>query len=351
MYAIKREAEEFAVIKLFKPMTPDAKGSFYFWRCQTMRVIDIKKKIVDNVSKVIFGKEEVIEKLISAFMTGGHVLMEDVPGTGKTMLARAVAISLGLDFKRVQFTPDLLPTDLTGLSIYKKETGKFEFKEGPIFTDILLVDEVNRATPKTQSALLEAMAEGQVTIDGVTRKLSENFFVIATQNPIEYQGTFPLPEAQLDRFSFMLRMGYPDHEMEIRMLSSQVDHHPIRDVKCVVTKEEVKFMKDAVKHVTVDETLKDYIVRIVEQTRGDKDLYLGASPRVSLDLMKGAMAYALLKGRDYVVPDDVKAISHEVLSHRLIVTSEARVKMIKVSDIIERTFEEVPVPVMKKDEI
>ncbi len=316
-----------------------------------MHVIDIKKKVVDNVSKVIFGKDEVIEKLISAFMMGGHVLMEDVPGTGKTMLARAMAISLGLDFKRVQFTPDLLPTDLTGLSVYRKETGKFEFKAGPIFTSILLVDEVNRATPKTQSALLEAMAEGQVTIDGVTRKLDDNFFVIATQNPIEYQGTFPLPEAQLDRFSFVLKMGYPVREMEMKMLTSQVDHHPIKDVKRVVTDEEVKFMKEAVKGVTVDDTVKDYIVNLVEHTRTDKDLYLGASPRASLDLMKGAMAYALLKGRDYVIPDDVKAISHEVLSHRLIITSEARVKMIKVDEIIERVFEEVPVPVMKKDEV
>lgn len=316
-----------------------------------MDVSEIRKKVIDNVSKVIFGKEEVIEKLLSAFMIGGHVLMEDVPGTGKTMLARALSISLGLDFKRVQFTPDLLPTDLTGLSIYKKESGKFEFKEGPIFTDILLVDEVNRATPKTQSALLEAMAEGQVSVDGVTRKLSENFFVIATQNPIEYQGTFPLPEAQLDRFAYILKMGYPEHEMEIKMLTSQVQHHPIEDVKPILTAEEILFMKKAVKDVIVDDTIKDYIANIVEHTRHDKDLYLGASPRASLNLMKGAMSYALVKGRDYVIPDDVKAISKEVLGHRLILTSEARVKMVKVEDVIKRTFEEVPVPVMKKDEV
>ncbi len=316
-----------------------------------MQVSEIREKIINNVSKVIFGKEEVIEKIISAFMIGGHVLMEDVPGTGKTMLARALSISLGLNFKRVQFTPDLLPTDLTGLSIYKKESGKFEFKEGPIFTDILLVDEINRATPKTQSALLEAMAEGQVTVDGVTRKLSDNFFVIATQNPIEYQGTFPLPEAQLDRFAYILKMGYPTHDMEIKMLTSQMEHHPIEDVKNIITPEEISFMKNAVKHVTVDETIKDYIAKIVEHTRNDKDLYLGASPRASISLMKGAMSYALVKGRDYVIPDDVKAISKEVLGHRLILTSEARVKMVKVEDVIERTFEEVPVPVTKKDEI
>ncbi|WP_211250153.1 AAA family ATPase [Mesoaciditoga lauensis] len=316
-----------------------------------MQVSEIREKIINNVSKVIFGKEEVIEKIISAFMIGGHVLMEDVPGTGKTMLARALSISLGLDFKRVQFTPDLLPTDLTGLSIYKKESGNFEFKEGPIFTDILLVDEINRATPKTQSALLEAMAEGQVTVDGVTRKLSDNFFVIATQNPIEYQGTFPLPEAQLDRFAYILKMGYPTHDMEIKMLTSQMEHHPIEDVENVITPEEISFMKNAVKHVTVDETIKDYIAKIVEHTRNDKDLYLGASPRASISLMKGAMSYALVKGRDYVIPDDVKAISKEVLGHRLILTSEARVKMVKVEDVIERTFEEVPVPVTKKDEI
>jgi MoxR-like ATPase len=331
-------------------MTPKVE-SFLFFGGDKMRVSEIREKVIDNVSKVIYGKEDVIEKLLSAFMIGGHVLMEDVPGTGKTMLARALSISLGLNFKRVQFTPDLLPTDLTGLSIYRKESGKFEFKAGPIFTDILLVDEVNRATPKTQSALLEAMAEGQVTVDGITRKLSENFFVIATQNPIEYQGTFPLPEAQLDRFAYILNMGYPAHDMEIKMLTSQIEHHPIEDVKNIVTAEEISFMKNAVKSVIVDETIKDYIARIVEHTRNDKDLYLGASPRASLNLMKGAMAYALVKGRDYVIPDDVKAISKEVLGHRLILTSEARVRMVKVEDVIERTFKEVPVPVTKKDEI
>ncbi len=316
-----------------------------------MKVFEIKQKIVDNVSKVIFGKKEVVEKLVVAFMIGGHVLIEDVPGTGKTMLARAISISLGLDFKRVQFTPDLLPTDLTGLSIYKKESEKFEFKKGPIFTDILLIDEINRATPKTQSALLEAMAENQVTVDGVTHPLSENFFVIATQNPIEYQGTFPLPEAQLDRFAFLLRVGYPGHDKEVEMLTSQMKHHPIFDVKTEVSAEEVSFIRNSVKNVTVDDTIKDYIVSIVEHTRHNKDLYLGASPRASISLMRGAMAYALISGRGYVIPEDVKTIAKEVLTHRLILTSEARVRMRKVEDVIEGTFEEVPLPVMKKDEI
>jgi len=316
-----------------------------------VQIEDVKKKIVDNISHVIFGKDDVIEKLIVAFMISGHVLMEDVPGTGKTVLARALAISLGLRFRRVQFTPDLLPTDLTGLSVYDKETGKFEFKEGPIFTDVLLADEINRATPKTQSALLEAMAENQVTVDGITHKLSENFFVIATQNPIEYEGTFPLPEAQLDRFAFILKVGYPEHKMEIEMLTSQMNHHPITDVKPVLSPNEANFVRNAVRDVTVDDTIKEYIVSIVEHSRGNKDLYLGASPRASLNLMKGAMARALLNGRDYVIPDDVKGIVKETLYHRLILTSEARVRLRKIEDVIDEIVEAIPVPVMKKDEI
>ncbi len=331
-------------------MTPE-KGSFIVLEVKNVKVSEIKQKVVDNVSKVIFGKNEVVEKLVVAFMIGGHVLIEDVPGTGKTMLARAISMSLGLNFKRVQFTPDLLPTDLTGLSIYRKESGKFEFKKGPIFTDILLVDEINRATPKTQSALLEAMAENQVTVDGITYPLSENFFVMATQNPIEYQGTFPLPEAQLDRFAFLLKVGYPDHGKEMEMLTSQMEHHPIFDVKAVVSPEEVSFARNAVKSVTVDDTVKDYIISLVAHTRHNKDLYLGGSPRASLSLMKGAMAYALVNGRNYVIPEDVKAIAKEVLAHRLILTSEARVRMRKVENVIEETFEEVPLPVIKKDEI
>ena len=333
-------------------MTPGLKEPFLFLlEVEAVQIADVKKKIIDNISHVIFGKDEVIEKLIIAFMMKGHVLMEDVPGTGKTVLARALATSLGLKFRRVQFTPDLLPTDLTGLSVYSKKTGKFEFKEGPIFTDILLADEINRATPKTQSALLEAMAENQVTVDGITHKLSDNFFVVATQNPIEYEGTFPLPEAQLDRFAFILKVGYPKHEMEIEMLTSQMDHHPIVDVKPVISVDDAKALRNVIRGVTVDDTIKEYIVSINERTRFNKDLYLGASPRASLNLMKGAMAHALLNERDYVVPDDVKVIVKETLSHRLILTSEARVRLRKIEDVISEIIEKVPVPVMKKNEI
>jgi len=316
-----------------------------------MDIVDLKNRIIENISKVIFGKSENIEKLLISFMIGGHVLLEDVPGTGKTVLAKAFAISLGLNFTRVQFTPDLLPTDLTGLSIYDKEKGDFIFKPGPVFTDILLADEINRATPRTQSALLEAMAENQVTIDGVTHKLSDNFFVMATQNPIEYEGTFPLPEAQLDRFAFMMKIGYPDKNGEMEMLTSQMDHHPIKDIKPVLNTDEVYFLRDAIKHVYVDDTIKEYIISIVSRTRFNKELYLGASPRASINLMKGAMAYALLKGRNYVIPDDVKALMREVLYHRLILTPEARVRMRHVDDLLEDIKEEVPVPVVKKDEV
>ncbi len=311
----------------------------------------IRDRIVSNISAVIFGKEEIIDKLIVAFMIRGHVLLEDVPGTGKTVLARSFATSLGLNFKRVQFTPDLLPTDLTGLSIYKKETNQFEFRKGPIFTDILLADEINRATPKTQSALLEAMGENQVTIDGVTHRLGDDFFAIATQNPIEYEGTFPLPEAQLDRFAMNLKVGYPEEEMEIRMLTSQLDHHPINDVKAVLTSDDVDILRNAVKKVTVDDTLKEYTVALVKKTRSNRDLYLGASPRASINLMKASMAYALIRGRDYVIPDDVKSMAKDVFRHRLILTSEARIRLRKVDDVIEETIDGVPVPVIKKDEI
>uniref|UniRef100_A0A7V3RFV2 MoxR family ATPase n=1 Tax=Mesoaciditoga lauensis TaxID=1495039 RepID=A0A7V3RFV2_9BACT len=311
----------------------------------------MKNKIINNVSGVIFGKSKVIENLMISFMIGGHVLLEDVPATGKTILARAFAISLGLNFTRVQFTPDLLPTDLTGLSVYNKEKGEFVFRPGPIFTDILLADEINRATPKTQSALLEAMAENQVTIDGITHKLDDNFFVIATQNPIEYEGTFPLPEAQLDRFAFTLKIGYPDREMEVDMLTSQMDHHPIRDIKAVLEEDEVIFLRNAIKDVKVDDTVKEYIISLISHTRVNKELYLGASPRASLNLMKGGMAKALLSGRDYVIPDDVKSVAKEVLYHRLILTSEARVRLRKVEDVVEDIFDEVPLPVVKKDEI
>ncbi len=316
-----------------------------------MEIKELKERIIDNVSSVIFGKNDIVEKLTAAFMMHGHVLLEDVPGTGKTMMARAFAKSLGMGFKRVQFTPDLLPTDLTGLSVFEKETGRFEFREGPVFTNLLLADEINRATPKTQSALLEAMGENQVTIDGKTHTLDERFFVIATQNPIEYEGTFPLPEAQLDRFSMTLKIGYPESRTETDMLTSQTDHHPIEDAKTVLTSGEVGLLRNAVKGVTVDGTVKDYIVSIVRETRYDRNLYLGGSPRASLNIMKGSMAHALLDGRDYVIPDDVKWIAGDILRHRLILTSEARIRLVKIDDIVKDVMDRIPVPVMRKDEV
>jgi len=274
---------------------------------------------------------------------GGHVLLEDVPGVGKTILARALAISLGLDFKRVQFTPDLLPTDLTGLSIFDRKTESFIFREGPIFTDILLADEINRATPRTQSALLEAMAERQVTVDGVTHKLSNNFFVIATQNPIEYEGTFPLPEAQLDRFTVRISLGYPDKQSEIEVLESQKKTHPIESLTSVGTPEEFSEEKRKVRDVKVSQEVKEYIVGIVDATRRHESLKYGSSPRGSLALMHVSMAWAYINGRDFVLPDDVKKIAPFVLIHRIIQSTESKILRESKEEILKSILESVPV--------
>ena len=272
------------------------------------------REILENVGKVIKGKDDVVKIVLAAILARGHVLMEDVPGVGKTMLARAIARSFNMDFKRIQFTPDLLPTDLTGLYIYDRKTGDFIFKKGPIFTDILLADEINRATPRTQSALLEAMAENQVTIDGVTHKLSENFFVIATQNPIEYEGTFPLPEAQLDRFMISVKMGYPDEKSEVEILESQIKEHPIENLEPVATSEELLEMRKKVREILVSDDVKKYIVEIVRKTRNHPSLFLGSSPRGSIFIMHLSMALAFMEERDFVLPDDVKEAARYVLS-------------------------------------
>ncbi len=303
----------------------------------------LHEKILENVKKVIKGKDEQIKIVIAAMYAGGHVLLEDVPGVGKTILARSLAISLGLDFKRVQFTPDLLPTDLTGLSIYDKKEEVFKFREGPIFTDVLLADEINRATPRTQSALLEAMAEGQVTVDGVTHKLSKNFFVIATQNPIEYEGTFPLPEAQLDRFMARISLGYPDKDSEIEILDSQKVKHPIEDLKAVGSVEEFTQEKKKVREVKVSDEVKRYIVELTEATRNHESLKYGASPRGSLSLMHMAMAWAYINDRDYVLPDDVKKVAPYVLIHRIIQTTESKILRETKEDIVEYILQKVPV--------
>jgi len=306
-------------------------------------MVQLHDRIVENTKKVIKGKDEKIKLILAEMYAGGHVLLEDVPGVGKTVLARSIAVSLGLDFKRVQFTPDLLPTDLTGLSIYDRKSENFIFKEGPLFTNILLADEINRATPRTQSALLEAMAERQVTVDGITRKLSNNFFVIATQNPIEYEGTFPLPEAQLDRFMARVSLGYPDKESEMEVLESQIFIHPIERLEPVGSAEEFTKEKENVRHVKVSDEVKEYIVNIVEATRNHQSLKYGASPRGSLALMHMSMAWAYINGRDFVLPDDVKKIAPYVLVHRVIQSTESKILRESKEEIIEDIINKVPV--------
>ena len=301
------------------------------------------ERVINNIEKVIKGKREAIEVVVAALLAKGHVLMEDVPGVGKTMLARALALSLGVDFRRVQFTPDLLPTDLTGLYIYDRKKEDFVFKKGPVFTDVLLADEINRATPRTQSALLEAMAEGQVTVDGITHKLSERFFVIATQNPIEYEGTFPLPEAQLDRFMICVKMGYPDEEAEIQMLTSQEKEHPISQLEPVMNPDELSELQKKVRNVFVSDEVKKYIVDIASATRNHPSLLLDMSPRGSIALMHFSMALAFMDGRDFILPDDVKRAAVYVIPHRVIQSAESKLKREKKEDIVREILDRVKV--------
>lgn len=279
---------------------------------------EISSALRNNIEKIIKGKEEQINKIIIATLCNGHILLEDLPGTGKTTIAKALAKSLDCQFKRIQFTPDLLPTDLMGINFYNQKQGDFVFKEGPIFTNILLADEINRATPRTQSSLLECMEERQVSIDGVTYVLEKPFMVIATQNPIETQGTFPLPEAQLDRFFMKLSMGYPDKEDEIKVLSNQVMTNPIEQLVPVVTKEDLRKAQEKVKTVKVSEAVKEYIVNISRKTRENEQIKVGLSLRGSLAMMKAAQAIAAMDGREYVIPDDVKKIAFDVANHRII---------------------------------
>jgi MoxR-like ATPase len=297
--------------------------------------------LIENVERVIVGKRQVIEFVLVALLCEGHVLLEDVPGSGKTMLARSIAASLGIDFKRIQCTPDLLPNDITGVSIFNQKSGEFEFKPGPIFVNILLADEINRATPRTQAALLEAMQEQQVTVDGVTRDLPRPFLVLATQNPIEYEGTFPLPEAQLDRFLMRLSVGYPSRTDERQILTNLWREHPITKLGKVVDGQDLSTLQRRVWDVNVDTTLQDYVVDLAEATRKHPDLSLGVSPRGSLALLKGAQALAAIRGRDYVIPEDIKTLVPLTLAHRLILKPEAelrgRTAWTILEDILEQT--------------
>lgn len=306
----------------------------------------VASRVIDNIEKVIVGKRAEIQVTVVALLAEGHVLLEDVPGVAKTMLARALSRSLGCVFKRIQCTPDLLPNDITGSSIFNPRTADFEFRPGPVFAQILLADEINRATPRAQSALLEAMAERKVTSDGVNYDLAPPFFLIATQNPIDHEGTFPLPEAQLDRFLVRLSLGYPDNEQEISMLQHLRLRHPIEDLGAVATAGEILDCQRAVREVHADEKVGRYIVQIIQATRDHPDLSLGGSPRASMALLHCAQAFASVHGFDFVMPDDVKQILHPVLGHRLILRPESRLRKKTVAGAIEEILNQVPVPQM-----
>ena len=311
---------------------------------ETQSAAKVARGIVENVSKVIVGKKDVIEQALAAVIAQGHLLIEDVPGVGKTMLAKSLSISIGCSFKRIQFTPDLLPSDIVGVSIYNQSTGEFQFRPGPVMAQVVLADEINRATPKTQSALLEAMEELQVSVDGVTRYLERPFVVMATQNPIEYEGTFPLPEAQLDRFLMRISLGYPTFAEELSVIEQQEQTHPIDQLKAVATPEDVIGLQDAAKQIYVDRTVREYIVGLIEATRNHEDVYLGASPRASLGMFRAVRAMALLQDRDYVIPDDVKDIAYSILGHRLILATSARMRGQQTRQVVDGLLESVPVP-------
>ena len=311
---------------------------------ETQSATGIAHEIVDNISKVIVGKNAVIERALAAVIAQGHILIEDVPGVGKTMLAKSISTSIGCSFKRIQFTPDLLPSDIVGVSIYNQSTGEFQFRPGPVMAQVVLVDEINRATPKTQSALLEAMEELQVSVDGVTRQLERPFIVMATQNPLEYEGTFPLPEAQLDRFLMRISLGYPSFSEELSVIEQQEQTHPIDGLKAVASPEDVIGLQDAAKNVYVDSTVREYIVTLIEATRDHEDVSLGASPRASLGLFRASRGLAIMRDRDYVIPDDVKELAHAVLCHRLILSPSARMRGLQTAQVVDGLLESVAVP-------
>ena len=305
------------------------------------------KAVIENIEKVMIGKREVAELSIVALLAGGHVLLEDVPGVGKTMMVRSLSKSVGANFKRIQFTPDLLPSDVIGVSIYNPKTLQFEFRPGPIVGNIILADEINRTSPKTQAALLEAMEEASVTIDGETLDIPKPFFVMATQNPIEYEGTYPLPEAQLDRFLLKIKMGYPTAQQEIEVLRRAENRQPIQEIEAVMSVEELLNLQQDVKQVYVEDGVKSYIVDIARATRNHQNVYLGVSPRASIALMKAAQAYAFMQNRDFVKPDDVKYLAPFVFGHRLILAPEARYEGVQPEDIIKEVIQQIFVPVKR----
>jgi MoxR-like ATPase len=306
------------------------------------------KKIIANVERAIVGKRQQLILSLVAWFTEGHILLEDVPGVAKTMLARALARSVGCKFKRIQCTPDLLPSDVTGASIFNQKTVEFEFREGPVFAQIVLADEINRTTPRTQASLLEAMAESRVTVDGVTHELAPPFLVIATQNPVDQEGTFPLPEAQLDRFLMKFSLGYPSFEDELRMLEMLQRSHPLNALEPVVTAQELVTCQKAVREVHVDPKVRQYLMQIVHLTRENEDLALGGSPRASIALFRTGQAMAAIRGRNYVQPDDVKRIASSVLTHRLILKPESRLRKVTAEQVVQDVIDEIAVPTIEE---
>ena len=307
------------------------------------RIQQTGDRVLANVERVIVGKHSEVRFALVALLCRGHLLIEDVPGTGKTVLAKAIAKSLGCTFRRIQFTPDLLPSDVTGLSIYNQKTQEFEFRPGPIMSQVVLADEINRATPKTQSALLECMEERQATVDGTTYQMPDPFLVIATQNPIEYEGTFALPEAQLDRFMLRIRLGYPSPVDEVVILDEQKRTHPLEDLEEVLTTDDLRDLQGSVREVYVDPTVADYIVRLVNGTRNHPDVYLGASPRGSIALYRAGQALAGLLGRDYVIPDDIKALAEPALAHRLIIKTSSSIHDVQAGQVIRELLDATPI--------
>jgi MoxR-like ATPase len=316
-------------------------------QAEVAAVSDLARRIIGNVEKAIVGKRKQLVLSIVAWLSGGHLLLEDVPGVAKTMLARALAKSVGCRFKRIQCTPDLLPSDVTGTSIYNQKSGEFEFRPGPVFTQILLADEINRATPRTQASLLEAMAEGRVTVDGTTHTLPPPFLVIATQNPVDHEGTFPLPEAQLDRFLMRFTLGYPNMEEELRMLSMLERTHPVDTLEPVAEASELVDAQNAIRGVRVDPRIRNYLLQLVHESRNHEDIALGGSPRCSIALFRCAQAFAAIQGRTYVLPDDVKRIVAPVMNHRVIIKPESRLRKVTAEKTIQDILAEIAVPMIE----